>query len=46
MSTYLELCQNMARDIGIPGTGPSDVNCFYSYQKKRMLLFAMLNKLI
>ena len=25
MSTYLELCQNMARDIGIPGTGPSDV---------------------
>ena len=25
MSTYLVLCQNMARDIGIPGTGPSDV---------------------
>ena len=25
MSTYLELCQNMARDIGIPGTGPDDV---------------------
>ena len=26
MSTYLVLCQNMARDIGIPGTGPSSVN--------------------
>jgi len=25
MSTYLVLCQNMARDIGIPGTGPDDV---------------------
>tara|TARA_Y100000296_G_C5166796_1_gene255120 strand:+ start:1451 stop:2146 length:696 start_codon:yes stop_codon:yes gene_type:complete len=25
MSTYLVLCQNMARDIGIPGSGPSDV---------------------
>ena len=25
MSTYLVLCQNMARDVGIPGTGPSDV---------------------
>jgi hypothetical protein len=25
MSTYLVLCQNMARDIGIPGTGPSAV---------------------
>jgi len=23
MSTYLVLCQDMARDIGIPGTGPS-----------------------
>ena len=26
MSTYLELCQDMARDIGVPGTGPSSVN--------------------
>jgi len=26
MSTYLVLCQDMARDIGIPGTGPSDVS--------------------
>ena len=25
MSTYLQLCQNMARDIGIPGSGPSSV---------------------
>jgi len=25
MSTYLELCQDMARDVGIPGTGPSTV---------------------
>ena len=25
MSTYIELCQDMARDIGIPGTGPSTV---------------------
>lgn len=25
MSTYQVLCQNMARDIGIPGTGPSSV---------------------
>jgi hypothetical protein len=25
MSTYLILCQNMARDIGIPGEGPSSV---------------------
>jgi hypothetical protein len=25
MSTYLQLCQDMARDIGIPGTGPSSV---------------------
>lgn len=25
MSTYLVLCQDMARDIGIPGTGPSSV---------------------
>jgi hypothetical protein len=25
MSSYLILCQNMARDIGIPGTGPSSV---------------------
>ena len=25
MSTYLVLCQDMARDIGIPGTGPSDI---------------------
>tara|TARA_Y100000034_G_scaffold126172_1_gene177010 strand:+ start:1583 stop:2272 length:690 start_codon:yes stop_codon:yes gene_type:complete len=25
MSTYLELCQDMARDIGIPGTGPSSI---------------------
>jgi len=25
MSTYLVLCKNMARDIGIPGTGPSSV---------------------
>jgi len=25
MSTYLELCQDMARDVGIPGTGPSSV---------------------
>jgi len=25
MSTYLELCQDMARDIGIPGDGPSSV---------------------
>jgi len=23
MSTYLVLCQDMARDVGIPGTGPS-----------------------
>ena len=23
MSTFLVLCQNMARDVGIPGTGPS-----------------------
>ena len=26
MSTYLVLCQDMARDIGIPGTGPSAVD--------------------
>lgn len=26
MSTYQELCQDMARDIGIPGTGPSSVS--------------------
>ena len=26
MSTYLTLCQNMARDIGIPGSGPSSVS--------------------
>lgn len=25
MSTYLELCQDMARDVGIPGDGPSSV---------------------
>jgi len=25
MSTYVELCQDMARDVGIPGTGPSAV---------------------
>jgi len=25
MSTYLVLCQDMSRDIGIPGTGPSSV---------------------
>ena len=25
MSTYLVLCQDMARDIGIPGTGPATV---------------------
>ena len=25
MSTYLVLCQDMSRDIGIPGTGPSGV---------------------
>lgn len=25
MSTYLQLCQDMARDIGIPGSGPSSV---------------------
>jgi hypothetical protein len=25
MSTYLQLCQDLARDIGIPGTGPSSV---------------------
>jgi len=25
MSTYLELCQDLAREVGIPGTGPSDV---------------------
>ena len=25
MSTYLELCQDMAREVGIPGTGPSTV---------------------
>jgi len=25
MSDYLTLCQNMSRDIGIPGTGPSSV---------------------
>ena len=23
MSTFLVLCQNMARDVGIPGTGPA-----------------------
>jgi hypothetical protein len=26
MSTYLVLCQDMARDVGIPGTGPSSVD--------------------
>jgi len=26
MSTYLVLCQNMSRDVGIPGTGPSAVD--------------------
>jgi len=26
MSTYLVLCQDMARDVGIPGTGPSAVD--------------------
>ena len=25
MSTYIELCQDMARDVGIPGTGPTTV---------------------
>lgn len=25
MSTYLELCQEMAREVGIPGTGPSSI---------------------
>lgn len=25
MSTYIQLCQDMARDVGIPGTGPSTV---------------------
>ena len=25
MSTYIELCQDMAREVGIPGTGPSSV---------------------
>ena len=25
MSTYIQLCQDMARDVGIPGTGPSSV---------------------
>ena len=25
MSTYLELCQDMSREVGIPGTGPSTV---------------------
>ena len=25
MSNYLSLCQNMARDIGIPGEGPDSV---------------------
>ena len=25
MSTYLELCQDMAREVGIPGDGPSSV---------------------
>ena len=25
MSTYIELCQDMAREVGIPGTGPSTV---------------------
>ena len=25
MSTYLVLCQDMSRDVGIPGTGPSSV---------------------
>ena len=25
MSNFLELCQDMARDVGIPGTGPSSV---------------------
>lgn len=26
MSTYLQLCQDMAREVGIPGTGPSSVS--------------------
>jgi len=25
MSTYLQLCQNMSREVGIPGSGPSSV---------------------
>ena len=25
MSTFLELCKDMARDVGIPGSGPSSV---------------------
>ena len=25
MSTYIQLCQDMAREVGIPGTGPSSV---------------------
>lgn len=25
MSTYIQLCQDMAREVGIPGTGPSGV---------------------
>ena len=25
MSTYIQLCQDMAREVGIPGTGPSTV---------------------
>ena len=26
MSTYIQLCQDMAREVGIPGTGPSSVS--------------------
>ena len=36
MSTYLVLCQDMARDVGIPGTGPSAVDAS-TLSEKRLL---------
>ena len=41
MSTYLVLCQDMARDVGIPGTGPSAVDYYKLFLKKRMLWYSL-----
>ena len=39
MSTYLELCKNMARDIGIPGTGPVDVTSSLSEEENAVVRY-------